>query len=142
MTSNPLGFCVIINMVNFYGNKQLERSNSIDNVKLIEKTFKCLNFKVKIFNDLNDVEVKLTLNHLISSDECDSHDCFVLYIDSHGRKHGFLTSNNEIIEYHEIFNIFSNTNCKKFVGKPKIILIDCCRGKFNGYSNCHSKIYI
>ena len=128
MTSNPLGFCVIISMVNFDGNKKLERSGAVDNVNLIEKTFKYLNFKVKIFTDLKDFEIKLKLNDLMSKDKCDSHDCFVLYIDSHGQQNGFLTSNNQVVEYREIFDIFSNANCEKFIRKPKILLIDCCRG--------------
>ena len=58
MTSNPLGFCVIINIVNFDGNDQLERSDSIYNVHLIRETFKNLNFKVKMFQDLKDFEIE------------------------------------------------------------------------------------
>ena len=128
MTSNPLGYCVIINMVNFDGNTEIDRVDSIENVNLIRKTFEYLNFKVKPFQDLNDNQIKLKLNELISSEECDSHDCFVLYIHSHGLENGFITKNNVIIGFNEIIKIFCNQNCEKFINKPKIILFDCCRG--------------
>ena len=130
MTSNPSGFCVIINIVNFDGNTQLERVDSIKSVYLISETFNQLNFKLKIFHDLKDYEIKSKLNQLLNSEECESYDCFVLYIHSHGKEHGFITANNNVIEYHEIFDLFSNKNSQKLIGKPKLILFDCCRGDY------------
>ena len=70
---------------------------------------------------------KLKLNEILNSEECNLHDCFVLYIDSHGKEHGFVTANNNVFEYHKIFELFCNANCQKLIGKPKIILFDCCR---------------
>ena len=49
MTSNPLGFCVIIKLVNFDGKTELERSDSVESVYLISKTFKYFNFRMKLF---------------------------------------------------------------------------------------------
>lgn len=127
MTSNPTGFCVIINMVNFEEDDEMERTDSIENVNLVKNTFEYLNFKVKMFQDLKDVEIKSKLTKILNSEEYNSHDCFVLYIDSHGKEHGFVTANNNVFEYHKIFELFCNANCQKLIGKPKIILFDCCR---------------
>ena len=137
MTSIPRGFCVIINIVNFDDVDEMERNDSIESVNLIKKTFEYLNFKVKQFQDLKDYEIKSKLNELLNSEECTFHDCFVLYIHTHGREQGIITANNKIIEYHEIFNMFSNKNCSKLIEKPKIILFDCCRGE--NYSTDFSK---
>jgi len=135
MTSNPLGYCVIINIVNFEEEKEnenLERNDSIESVHLIRKAFEYLNFKVKMFQDLNDIEIKSKLNELLNKEECNFHDCFTLYIHSHGKENGFLPSNNnnnKIVEYHEIYELFSNSNCQKFIRKPKLLFFDCCRGE-------------
>lgn len=133
MTSNPLGFCVIINMVNFDGKTELERSDSIESVYLISKTFEYLNLKMKLFQDLNDLQIKETLKQVLNSEQCNLHDCFVLYIHSHGKDNGFYTSNNNFIQFDKIIQLFSNANCQKFIGKPKLVFFDCGRRKDSFY---------
>ena len=71
MTSNPLGYCLIINIINFDQDEERERIDSVKSVLLIQETFQKLNFKVKIFTDLSDVQMKQKLADLISRDECD-----------------------------------------------------------------------
>ena len=58
MTSNPLGFCVIVNIINFYEDEERERIDSVKSVQLIQETFAKLNFKIKIFHDLSDAEMR------------------------------------------------------------------------------------
>ena len=58
MTSIPRGFCVIFNMLNFDGNNQLDRSDSIQSVSLVQDTFKRLQFGVKIHQDLSYEQLK------------------------------------------------------------------------------------
>ena len=43
MTSDPSGYCVIINMVNFDGNSEDERNTLIKDVNFTRKTFEYLN---------------------------------------------------------------------------------------------------
>lgn len=88
------GFCVIINIVNFDDNTEMERCHSIESVYLISETFKYLNFKVKSFEDLKDHEIKFELNELLNNEECQWNYCFVFYIDSHGKVNQFITANN------------------------------------------------
>lgn len=129
MTSVPRGFCVIINIVNFNeDSERLERVNSYDNITAIKNTFEQLKFKIKILTDVTEVEIKEKLRGIYIESECDSHDCFIVYIHSHGVKLGFLTTNNRVIEYGEIIKMFSNAKCPKFANKPKILFFDCCRG--------------
>ena len=129
MSSEILGFCVIINIVNIDGNEKLKRNDSIESVNLIRKAFEHLNFEVIIFTDLEDEKIKSKLNQILNNEECNLHDSFVLYIHSHGKEEGFLTANNKVIKFHEIYDLFSNKNCKNLMGKPKLIFFDCCRGE-------------
>ena len=98
MTSNPRGFCVIFNMINFDGNNQLDRNDSIQSVSLVQDTFKRLKFDVKIYQDLSDEQLKNKLSEFVDKEECKSHDCFVVYIHSHGKENEFITKNNIIQE--------------------------------------------
>ena len=55
MSSDPLGFCVIINIVNIDGNEKLKRNDSIESVNFIRKAFEHLNFgPIKFCNDFID----------------------------------------------------------------------------------------
>ena len=123
-SSDPLDFCVIVNIVNIDGNEQLKRNDSIESVNLIRKAFEYLNFEVRIFTHLKDRKVKSKLNEILNNEECNLHDSFVLYIHSHGKEEGFVAANNKIIQFHEIYDLFSNENCKKLIGKPKLIFFD------------------
>ena len=128
MTSNPRGFCVIFNVLNFDGNDEMNRNDSLESVSLVQKTFQRLEFDVKIHQNLSDEQLKKRLRTFLDKEECKFHDCFVLYIHSHGLENGFITANNKIIGFNEIMKMFCNQNCKKFINKPKIIFFDCCRG--------------
>ena len=114
-------------MINYDGNNQLDRSDSIQSVSLVQDTFERLKFDVKINQDLSDVDLKNKLKEFLGKKECILHDCFVLYIHSHGKENGFITANMKKIGFNEIMQMFSNQNCKNFIKKPKIIFFDCCR---------------
>ena len=121
MTSNPRGFCVIFNMLNFDGNSQLDRSDSIKSVSLVQDTFERLQFDVKIYQDLSGEQLKNKLREYVNKEECKLHDCFVLYIHSHGKENGFITANMEKIGFitanmekigfNEIMEMLCNKNC-------------------------------
>lgn len=132
MSSDPLGFCIIINIINFHGNDAQGRTNSIKSVYLMNNSFRKLKFDVRIHHDLDDNQLKEMLKGYLNKEECNKHDSFVLYIHSHGMKDGFFTANNNLMEFEEIIKIFANSTCKNFINKPKLIFFDCCRtGKTN-----------
>ena len=78
MTSDPSGYCAIINMVNFDGNSEDERNTLIEDVNLVRKTFEYLNFKVITRTDLKDFQIKSKLNGILNIEECNSYYCFAL----------------------------------------------------------------
>ena len=128
MTSNPRGFCVIFNVINFDGKDEINRNDSLESVSLVQKTFQLLKFDVKIHQDLSDEQLKKMLREYVDKEDCKLHDCFVLYIHSHGKEKGFITANEKTIGFNEIVEIFCNERCLNFIKKPKIIFFYCCRG--------------
>ena len=56
----------------------------------------------------------------------DVHSCIVIIM-SHGDKDYFITSDNEEIEYREIYNMFTNDKCPFLQGKPKLLIFQSCR---------------
>ena len=126
--SYPRGFCIIINIVNYeIDNDDLRRDGSEESVNLISGIFKYYEFDVRIFTDLNDDKVLNTIEKFISDDECKDHDAFILYIFSHGVEDSILCSNNKLIHFSQIIELFKNQNCENLKDKLKFIFFDCCR---------------
>ena len=124
----PRGFCIIINIVNYdTDNDNLRRDGSEESVNLISGIFKYYEFDVRIFTDLNDNKVINTIEKFIGDDECKDHNAFILYIFSHGIKDGILCSNNELIHFYQIIELFKDQNCGNLKDKLKFIFFDCCR---------------
>ena len=62
-----------------------------------------------LYADLNGVQLKELINYSINNDQCNSHDCFILYIDSHGKENRFPTTNNHLTEFIQVIQMFENS---------------------------------
>ena len=58
----------------------------------------------------------------------DTHDSFICFITSHGNNSGILGVDNEVVTATELVDIVRPENCKKLAHKPKIFIIQACRG--------------
>ncbi len=56
-------------------------------------------------------------------------DCFVCVILSHGSKDGIYGTDDEVIKVEAITKFFRRNECPSLEGKPKIFLIQACRGQ-------------
>ena len=121
------GSCLIINIINFDGNKELKRKGSEDNVKLIKEAFEYHQFKVNDHCDLNDEQIIKLITEQVENENCKSFDAFVLYIHSHGISDSILCSNNKVIRFYQIIELFQDEICGNLLDKPKLIFFDCCR---------------
>jgi hypothetical protein len=66
------------------------------------------------------------LNHYAEADYIDA-DCFLCVFSSHGNKAGLLASDHKLFDLTSIIlEIF--TGNKSLIGKPKLFLINACRG--------------
>ena len=58
----------------------------------------------------------------------DGHDSFICFITSHGNNDGILGVDDRVVKAAELVDIVKPGSCKKLVGKPKIFIIQACRG--------------
>ncbi|XP_052769970.1 caspase-3-like [Mya arenaria] len=126
-TKGKKGYLLIVN----YSDK---REGSKRDVEILRAFFKdMLKFDVHEASDLTlekleqkFSDVKKRLNDTISKDNLY---CFVCAIMSHGDKDGIATADGKSISEETIRKTFTNNNIPNFTGKPKVFLIQTCRGK-------------
>lgn len=58
-------------------------------------------------------------------------DCFVCCILSHGEKEGVCGTDGAVVSVNKIREPFTGINCQRLVDKPKLFIIQACRGKKN-----------
>ena len=118
---NRLCLCLILNFINF-SNEEHSNADSIESINNLSKTLEKLNMKVVMKFDLEDIgKVKKEIHQVIKGEKWN--DSFLLYINSPGKNDGFLTKNNHVVTYHEIYSFISNHS--NLANKLKIIMFDC-----------------
>uniref|UniRef100_A0A2L2YLJ8 Caspase-9-like isoform X3 n=1 Tax=Parasteatoda tepidariorum TaxID=114398 RepID=A0A2L2YLJ8_PARTP len=128
MKSKPLGYCVIINNVQF--DLLEERIGSDVDAKELQKLFKeFLGFSVEVKHNMEGKDMKRYLKSFAKSDTLKTVDCCFVIILSHGDKHGIVYGTDSYaLQKDEIHNMFSNINCENLRNKPKVFLYQACRG--------------
>ncbi|CAM1311704.1 Uncharacterised protein g5780 [Pycnogonum litorale] len=134
MNSNPRGQCLLINIVDFNNGPTKHdlcdrRDGSDIDAERMEYLFKDLGFKVEHLRNLTGQEIEQKAMEFTQKPEHAEADAAVVCIMSHGR-HGddILGSDGEYIKLVKIIELFNNCNCPSLKEKPKIFLIQACRG--------------
>ena len=104
-----------------------ERHWSGEDVKGLKSLFDDFNFTTKIHNNLEQREIKGLLQDT-SEKDFGRYDCFVCVILSHGSKDGIYGTDDNLINIEAITSCFRRNECPSLEGKPKIFLIQACRG--------------
>lgn len=145
MTSNPHGKCVIINNVNFH-DKAFNRVGAEHDEKMLEDLFKKeLGFDVDIRKDLPRDEMWKVAKDVASQDHS-KFDAFVFVIMSHGGNNDALGGvDGRPLNIEDVMMEFKAIHCPSLQNKPKVFLIQCCRGtttEFISPANRHSDICV
>lgn len=129
MTSNPRGPCLIINNIDFEGDIFPTRKGSDQDAQRFDTIFKQLGFKVIMTRNQTADQMRQTFKQVAR--KCrPEHDSLFVFIFSHGSEHGIYgTDGMEVDLENEIFACFDNHNCKAMIGKPKVFVIQACRGR-------------
>ncbi|WAR29945.1 CASP4-like protein, partial [Mya arenaria] len=102
---------------------------------LMEKTFRekfSGNFRISRFENKNLSKITSILNNLKSDSTLIPTDSMLMcYFSSHGSREGLVTKNGEILPYDEIYKHLRNDELLCMNGKPKLVMLDCCRGTKN-----------
>lgn len=138
MFSKPRGIALIINIEIFFHNPEKtkkeeeneqcsNRQGSDKDIKMLEKLFGALDFKVKIERNLKREEIYKVLDN-ISYEDHSNYDCFVLCLMSHGLEGFVYGADGERVLLETVRGFFSNSRCSTLKGKPKLFVIQACRG--------------
>ena len=121
------GFVLVINNYVFPQRVHAERIGSEDDVKNLTNLFDDFGFRSHIHCNLTGGEMLRLLTDT-SQKDFSRYDCFVCVILSHGSRDGIYGIDEEVINIEAITSLFRRNECPSLEGKPKILLIQACRG--------------
>ncbi|XP_043827305.1 caspase-3-like [Dromiciops gliroides] len=126
------GLCVIINNEKFHPNIGMpSRSGTgIDGAQLRE-AFESLKYEVRDKKDLTRREIKELLDN-VSKEDHSQRSSFICIILSHGEEEKIFGTDGSL-ELKELTSFFKGDQCRTLVGKPKIFIIQACRGTKSDY---------
>lgn len=129
MTSKPRGFCLIVNNINFEDGIFPTRTGSDQDANRFDNIFKDLGFETIMRRDLSADKMRAQFKELAAACRPE-HDALFVFILSHGSEHGIYgTDGLEVYLDSEVITCFDNRNCPAMLGKPKVFVIQACRGR-------------
>ncbi|KAJ6656752.1 hypothetical protein lerEdw1_003083 [Lerista edwardsae] len=136
MNTDPCGYCLIINNVNFLKNSgQSTRTGSDIDCERLERRFRSLHFEVLTRRDLKAEEITRELQSLARRDHS-TLDCCLVVILSHGCQNshiqfpgGIYGTDGRPISVERIVSYFNGSHCPSLRGKPKLFFIQACGGE-------------
>ncbi|XP_051940473.1 caspase-6-like isoform X1 [Hippocampus zosterae] len=121
------GQALIFNQERFFWRLGMNDRHGTNNDRYnLEIRLKALNFDVKVYDNYKNEEV-LEIIHKAAKDNHSDADCFVLIFLSHGEDEHVYTYDGKISIQH-ITSLFKGDKCQSLVGKPKIFVLQACRG--------------
>lgn len=127
MTADPRGIALIINNAFFREGKT--RCGSGEDVPGLTKLFSDLGFEVIPKENRTREQILHDVESIASEEVLPGHDCFVLWLMSHGSS-GEVSGSDEIpLTIQAIKDRLSNESCAALTGKPKLLFVQACRGK-------------
>ncbi|XP_072165585.1 caspase-6-like [Diadema setosum] len=122
------GMALIFNHENFdYQTGMNKRVGTHHDVNNLKHHLARLGFEVLIFQDISAYEIRRQLMNAAKTNHTDS-DCFMCVFLTHGDD-GIIYGRDQTLELQELFDFFRGENCPTLVGKPKLFLIQACRGE-------------
>ncbi|CAH0403073.1 unnamed protein product [Chilo suppressalis] len=117
---------LIFNHENILGYTR-KRLGTDQDVKALKETFSKFNFEVTLENDLNKDEIMAALEKFSSQDFTD-YGCVAVVVLTHGLKNGLIRAKDDAYSELEIINHFKVDKRPTLITKPKLVIIQACRG--------------
>lgn len=97
-----------------------------------------LGYNVKIERNLSSEDITTCLKNFAAREEHKASDGMFMVLMSHGLQDVICgvhskDEHSDIFSIHTVFSIFNNKNCQALRGKPKVVIIQACRGAQRGY---------
>ena len=126
--SIPQGQCLIVNVAHFLQHDDRPGSD-VDAVKLHSLFEDVLNFVVTRVDDPTLPQLQQALTKFFQMDHA-AYDAFFIIILSHGDPGDVIyTSDSQSIKISEISDHFTASNCPTLANKPKVFIVQACRGQ-------------
>ncbi|KAK5606203.1 Caspase-6 [Crenichthys baileyi] len=126
-TNKRRGLALIFNQERFFWRLGLNNRNGTNADRYnLERRLMDLNFEVRSYDDYKQVDV-LEKIHEAAEDDHSEADCFLLAFLSHGENDHVYTYDGKI-SIQDITSMFKGDRCQTLVGKPKIFVVQACRG--------------
>ncbi|KAM7022102.1 caspase-6 [Passerculus sandwichensis] len=106
-------------------NMRDRRGTEVDRDNL-NHTLTNLGFEVRVFDNLKAEDVQKRIDEASKEDHSNA-DCFVCVFLSHG-KDDHIYAHDDKIDIQTMTDMFRGDKCRSLVGKPKIFIIQACRG--------------
>ena len=128
MNSNPHGIAFLVNIELFNASHATARKGSNLDLVSLREAFERLHYIVIVKRNLTKPEFKKELVRIARLDHY-SYDSFFCVVMSHGDQNdNILLSDGRKISRDELTSEFSSVYCRSLSGKPKIFIIQACRG--------------
>ncbi|XP_012789125.2 caspase-6-like [Sorex araneus] len=101
------------------------RGTYVDRDNLCRR-FRELGFEVKCYDDLKAEDVQSKMYEASTASHVDA-DCFLCVFLTHG-KGNHIYAQDDKVEISMLMDFFKGDKCRSLVGKPKIFIIQACRG--------------
>ncbi|MBN3309020.1 CASP1 protein, partial [Amia calva] len=130
---------LIINNIKFT-RPDLERKGADKDQANMKKLLQDLDYTVDEHNDLTAQEMDRTLQQFAQRPEHEQSDSAFVVIMSHGIRDAICgvdydgEQSSDVFKNDRIFNLLNTVNCAGLRDKPKVILIQACRGEGAGHS--------
>lgn len=126
MTSSPKGYVIVINNQNFQNGKH--RIGAERDGQMIKHLFIDLQFKVYMNEDKTAQEIQDILLRFSRNDELHFVDSLIVVLMSHGNYDNLEGIDSDKIKILELVRLFDRDKCPAMFGKPKMFVINACRG--------------
>ncbi|KAM6361314.1 caspase-6 [Alca torda] len=127
MNHQRRGVALIFNHEHFFWHLKLtDRPGTLADRNNLKRSLTDLGFEVRDFDDLKAEDV-LQKTYEASKDDHSNADCFVCVFLSHG-ENDHVYAYDAQIKIETITDMFRGDKCQSLVGKPKIFIIQACRG--------------
>ncbi|XP_074084829.1 caspase-6-like isoform X5 [Macrotis lagotis] len=121
------GIALIFNHERFFWHLALpERRGTWADRENLKRRLSNLGFEVICYDDLKAEELLKAIHRVSTSSHTDA-DCFLCVFLSHGEGNHIYAYDAKI-DIQKLTSLFKGDNCQSLVGKPKIFVIQACRG--------------
>ncbi|XP_076829027.1 caspase-23 isoform X2 [Brachyhypopomus gauderio] len=135
-SSDRKRLAMIINNIEF-SCKDYYRPGADMDEKSMRILLECLGYNVIILNNLSAKGMEAAFSYFSQCNEHRYSDSTFVVIMSHGGPEGihgiYVEDDEDIFPVEKIFQNLNSENCPGLIDKPKIILIQACRGDKEGY---------